>query len=315
GGTAAAIWIADLADSSITKVPRTDSNDFNPMWVGDRVYFLSDRDGSTTLFVYDPASKQARRVLDPGNTEIKSASACADAIVYDRFGSLHIFDLKTGKSRPIAVKVAADLPGVRPKIEKVAKNIQKAGLSPSGTRAVFEARGEILTVPAEKGDARNLTNTTGAAERDPARPPDGKSVGDLSDEPGEYDVHGPAQGGRGEGKKFKLGAAPSFYYNPSWSPKGKKVAYQDKRLNLWCLDVGSGKSTKVDTAPYDDDPPPAALWSPDSKWIAFARSLKNYLYAVFIHSLDTGKTNQVTDGMSDARYPAFDQNAQYLYFP
>ncbi|HJZ91918.1 MAG TPA: PDZ domain-containing protein, partial [Gemmataceae bacterium] len=314
GGTASAVWIADLADSSITKVPRTDSNDFNPMWVGDRVYFLSDRDGPTTLFAYDPSSKQVRRVLDPAGADIKSASACADAIVYDKFGSLHLFDLKTEKSKPIAVKVAADLPGVRPKIEKVAKNIQKAGLSPSGSRAVFEARGEILTVPAEKGDARNLTNTPGAAERDPAWSPDGKSVAYLSDESGEYELHVRAQDGRGEVKKFKLGDAPSFYYNPAWSPDGKKIAYQDKRLNLWCLDVGTGKSTKVDTAPYDDDPPAAAVWSPDSKWIAFARSLKNYLYAVFIHSLDTGKTHQVTDGMSDARYPAFDRNGKYLYF-
>jgi len=314
GGTASAVWIADLADSSITKVPRSDSNDFNPMWVGDRVYFLSDRDGPTTLFAYDAASKQVRRVLDASGADIKSASGCTDAIVYDKFGSLHLFDLKTEKSKPIAVKVAADLPGVRPKIEKVAKNVQKAGLSPSGTRAVFEARGEILTVPAEKGDARNLTNTPGAAERDPAWSPDGKSVAYLSDESGEYELHVRAQDGRGEVKKFKLGDAPSFYYNPSWSPDGKKIAYQDKRLNLWCLDVGTGKSTKVDTAPYDDDPPAATVWSPDSQWIAFARSLKNYLYAVFVHSLDTGKTHQVTDGMSDARHPAFDKNGKYLYF-
>ena len=119
-----------------------------------------------------------KRVLDPGAHDIKSASACADAIVYDRFGTLHLFDLKAEKSRPIPVTVAADLPGVRPKVEKVAKSIQRAGLSPTGTRAVFEARGEILTVPAEKGDARNLTNTPGAADRDPAWSP-GRQVGGV----------------------------------------------------------------------------------------------------------------------------------------
>src|SRR5262245_24749696 len=205
GGTASPIWIADLSDSAVIEVPRADSNDFNPMWVGDRVYFLSDRDGPTTLFAYDPASKEVKRLLDPEAHDIKSESACADAIVYDRFGTLHLFELKAGMSHPIAVRLAADLPGVRAKIEKVNKSIQHAGLSPSGTRAVFEARGEILTVPAEKGDARNLTNTPGAADRDPAWSPDGKSIAYFSDESGEYELCIRAQDGRGEVKRIKLG--------------------------------------------------------------------------------------------------------------
>ncbi len=314
GGTASPVWVADLADSSITKIPRTDSNDFNPMWVGDRVYFLSDRDGPVTLFAYDPASKDVRRALDPGPADIKSASACADAIVFDRLGSLHLLDLKAEKARPISVRVSADLPGVRPRIEKAAKHIHKAGLSPTGARAVFEARGEVLTVPAEKGDVRNLTETTAAAERDPAWSPDGKSVAYFSDESGEYLLHVRSQDGRGEAKRYKLGDAPSFYYNPVWSPDSKRIAYQDKRMNLWYIDLASGKSTKVDTAPYDDDPPPPVAWSPDGKWIAFARSLKNYLWAVFVYSLETGKSTQVTDGMSDARFVAFDKGGKYLYF-
>ncbi len=314
GGTASPVWVADLADSSITKIPRTDSNDFNPMWVGDRVYFLSDRDGPVTLFAYDPASKDVRRALDPGPADIKSASACADAIVFDRLGSLHLLDLKAEKARPISIRVSADLPGVRPRIEKAAKHIHKAGLSPTGARAVFEARGEVLTVPAEKGDVRNLTETTAAAERDPAWSPDGKSVAYFSDESGEYLLHVRSQDGRGEAKRYKLGDAPSFYYNPVWSPDSKRIAYQDKRMNLWYIDLASGKSTKVDTAPYDDDPPPPVAWSPDGKWIAFARSLKNYLWAVFVYSLETGKSTQVTDGMSDARFVAFDKGGKYLYF-
>ncbi len=314
GGTAAPLWIADLADSAITKVPRTDSNDFNPMWVGNTVYFLSDRHGSTTLFAYQPGSQEVRRLLEPEATDIKSASACRDAIVFDRCGSLHLIDLRTEKSHPIPVRVEADLPGVRPKMEKVAKNITKAGLSPSGTRALFEARGEVLTVPAKKGDMRNLTNSSGSAERDPAWSPDGKWLAYLSDESGEYELHIRTQDGRGDVKKFKLGDPPSFYYNPTWSPDGKRIAYQDKRLNVWILNLESGKSTKVDTAPYDDDPPAAPVWSPDGKWLAFSRQLKNYLYAVFLYSLDSGKSQQITDGMSDARHPAFDKGGKYLYF-
>jgi len=314
GGTASPLWIAYLADSSITKVPRKDCNDFNPMWIDNRVYFLSDRDGMTTLFAYEPESKQVRRLLDPGQADIKSASACRDAIVYDRFGTLNLFDLKTEKSKPISVRITADLPSVRTKMEKVAKSIHRAGLSPSGVRAVFEARGEVLTVPAEKGDIRNLTNTPGSAERDPAWSPDGKSLAYLSDESGEYELHIRPQNGLGKVKKLKLGDPPSFYYNPTWSPDGKHIAYQDKRLNVWILDVDSGKSIKVDTAPYDDDPPTAPVWSPDSKWLAYSRQLKNYLYGVFLYSLDSGKKHQVTDGMSDARHAAFDKGGKYLYF-
>ena len=313
GGTASPIWIADLADSSITKLPRTNSNDFNPMWIGDRIYFLSDRDGLTTLFVYDTGTREVRRLLAPEGADIKSASACSDAIVYDRFGSLYLFDLKSEKSKPIPIQVTADLPGVRSKIEKVAKSIQKAALSPSGTRALFEARGEVLTVPAEKGDIRNLTNTPGAAERDPVWSPDGKSIAYFSDESGEYLLHIRAQDGRGKVKTVKLGDKPSFFYNPSWSPDGKRIAYADKRLNLWYVDLESGKSTKVDTAIFEDEPLDA-VWSPDGKWLAYSRVLKNYLNAIFLYSLESGKTHQVTDGMSDARYPEFDRGGKYLYF-
>jgi tricorn protease len=314
GGTASPLWIAYLADSSITKVPRTDSNDFNPMWIGDRVYFLSDRDGPATLFAYEPESKKVRRLLDPGEYEIKSASCCGDSIVYDRFGTLHLFDLKTEKSKAISVRIAADLPGVRSKMEKVAKNIHKAELSPSGARAVFEARGEVLTVPAEKGDIRNLTSTPGCAERDPAWSPDGKSLAYLSDASGEYELHIRPQNGMGKVKKLKLGGAPSFYYDPTWSPDSKRIAYHDKRLNTWIIDVDTGESIKVDTAPYDDDLTSTPVWSPDSKWLAYSRQLKNYLSAVFLYSLDSGKTHRITDGMSDARHVVFDKGGKYVYF-
>src|SRR5262249_26027595 len=160
---------------------------------------------------------------------------------------------------------------------------------------------EILTVPAEKGDVRNLTNTTGAAERDPAWSPDGKSVAYFSDESGEYELHVRPQDGRSEVKRIKLGdGEPSFYYNSVWSPDSKKIAYGDKRLNLWYVDLDTGKSTKVDTAPYDDDLPGPAAWSPDDKWLAYPRQLKNYLSAVFLYSLEAGKTHQVTAGLSSS---------------
>lgn len=146
----------------------TDAGDFNPMWVGSVVYFLSDRDGATALYAYDLGTKGVRRLTDPNGADIKSAAACSDAIVYDKPDGIYLYDIVGEAAKKLAITVRGDLPGVRPRAEKVARQVQNADLSPTGARAVFEARGEILTVPAEKRSARNLTNTPGAADRDPA---------------------------------------------------------------------------------------------------------------------------------------------------
>ncbi len=315
GGLAMPVWIAKLSDSSIEKVPRNGSNDFNPMWVNNRVYFLSDRNGPVTLFAYDPASKKVTQALRNDGLDIKSASAGPGVIAYEQFGSLHLFDVQSGRSQRLEVQVAGDLPGVRPRYEKVNNRIAWAGLSPTGARAVFEARGEILTVPAEKGDIRNLTKTPGVADRFPAWSPDGKRIAYFSEESGEYALHMRDQSGMGEVKKISLGNPPSYYYTPLWSPDSKKIAYTDKRLSVWCLDLEKGTPVRVDSNTYDSpfrqlNP----VWSPDSKWLAYTKQLKNHLRAVFVYSLETGKPHQVTDGMSDARYAAFDKDGKHLYF-
>lgn len=313
GGSTPFVWLVDLATEAVEKIPCSASNDFNPMWVGSKVYFLSDRDGPTTLYAYDLAAKDVQRVLSSYGSDIKSASACADSIAYDRIDGLYLYDLKTAESKKLEVAVRGDLPGVRSRVEKVGKNIQNVGLSPTGARVVVEARGEVLTVPGEKGDTRNLTGSPGVADRDPSWSPDGRSVACFSDESGEYELHVRSQTGLGEVKKYRLGEAPSFYYSPNWSPDGKRIAYGDKRRNLWVLDLDSGKSTKVDTEPRMRGNI-AASWSPDGKWLAYARGLKALTSAVFVYSLDTGKAHQVTDGMSDARTVEFDKAGKYLYF-
>jgi tricorn protease len=237
GGRTSLIWIAQLRDSSTTKIPRDNSNDFNPIWVDQRIFFLSDRQGPTTLFSYDTRSKSVTQALKNDGLDFKYASGGPGAIVIEQFGAIYLYDLKSGKERKLDIRVYADLLQRQPHFIKVAGRIENADLSPTGKRAVFEARGEILTVPAEKGDIRNITNTPGADERSPAWSPEGDRIAYFSDESGEYALYIKNQNGLGEALKIDLGTPGSFFYFPTWSPDGKKIAYTDKRLNLWYVDL------------------------------------------------------------------------------
>jgi len=316
GGQTTPIWIANLADSSITKIPRDNSNDKNPMWVGHAIYFLSDRNGPVTLFAYDLNTKRVTEVVHHTGFDIKSAGAGPGGIVYEQFGSLHLYDFATRTEHEIHVRIAADMPQPSPHFEKIkADDIQSPGISPTGKRAVFEAHGEIFTVPAEKGDIRNLTRSPAVADRDPAWSPDGNSIAWFSDESGEYALHIRDQNGLGSVRKIPLDQPPSFYYSPTWSPDSRKIAYCDKRLNLWYVDLTNGIPAKVDTDYYDEGPSPFnTVWSPDSRWLAYNRILPSFLHVISIYSLDTKKKTRITDGMSDTLYPAFDRSGKYLYF-
>ena len=313
GGTTSRIWLAKLSDSSITKVPRTNSNDFNPMWTGDHVFFLSDRNGAATLFSYDVKSKAVKELVPNKDLDMKSASVGPGAIVYEQFGSIHLYDLKSGKTKPVPIRVQGDLPELRVKLVNVSKRLSNGAVSPNGARAVFAARGEILTVPAEKGNPRNLTNTTGVMERDPQWSPDGKTIAYLSDESGEYALHLRAQSGDGEAVKIEL--KPGFYVALRFSPDSKKIALVDSFNKLWYVDLGTRKQVEVDADYYQMRIGNiAGNWSPDSKWLTYSKVLPNNLSAVHLYSLADAKSTQITDGMSDAASPVFDKDGKYLYF-
>ena len=316
GGQTTPIWIVNLKTLDLVKVPRDNSNDSNPVWVGNSIYFLSDRNGPISLFKYDVASRQVAQVAPNMTYDLKTMQAGPGGLVYEQFGSIHLVDTATSADHTVPIQIHGELPNLAPHLVGIRPDeIQNAALSPTGARAVFEAHGEIFTVPAEKGDTRNLTNTSGVAERDPSWSPDGKTIAYFSDASGEYQLFLHDQTGFKAPAVIDLGPNPSYFYNPAWSPDSKHIAYSDKHLHLWVVDAPTGKPALVDTGIYGGfGSSYGQVWSPDSKWIAYQRDLHNQLHAIFLYSMDTHKSTQVTDGMSDATSPAFDANGKYLYF-
>jgi tricorn protease len=316
GGQTTPVWLVDMKTLDLVKIPRENSNDSSPVWEGNTVYFLSDRNGPVALFSYDTTTKQVQQVVDNHGYDLKTVSAGPGALVYEQFGSLHLYDLATHQEHAVPITIQGDLPALTPRLTAIpAKEVENVAVSPTGVRVVAEAHGDIFTLPGEKGDIRNLTKTPGTAERDPSWSPDGKSIAYFSDASGEYQLYIRDQDGLQPPKVIDLGPDPSYFYSPRWSPDSKHIAFSDKHLRLWYVDAAGGKPIKVDTSLRGGFGPSTEVsWSPDSQWIAYTRDLENQLHAVFFYSLATHTSTQITDGMSNAAHLVFDPNGKYLYF-
>ncbi|HTB90605.1 MAG TPA: PDZ domain-containing protein [Steroidobacteraceae bacterium] len=316
GGQTSQVWLVNMKTLDVEKIPRENSNDSSPVWLGSAVYFLSDRNGSVSLFEYDTATKQVAQVLENHGLDLKTLSAGPGGLVYEQFGSLHLYDPSSRQDQAVSVSIHGELAALEPHLAAVSPEaVESIAVSPTGVRVVAEARGDVFTLPAEKGNVRNLTNTPGSAERDPSWSPDGKSIAYFSDASGEYQLYIRDQGGLQPPKVIDLGPNPSFFYGPHWSPDSKHIAFTDKHLRIWYVDVAGGRPVKIDTGLRGGFGSTTALsWSPDSQWIAYTRDLESELHAVFLYSLATQTATQITDGMSNAANPVFDPNGKYLYF-
>lgn len=324
GGLAGTVRVTTLPGLESVEVPHEAAADFSPVYAGGKVYFLSGRKGHVTIFKYDPVNtkKPVTQALENDGPDIRSLSAEGGTLVYDRLGDIYLYDTATAQSRLVPIEIDADLPEVRPHLESVAAEVEHVTISSTGIRAAVEAHGDIFTVAAKHGPTRDITNTPGTMEREPAWSPDGQSIAYFSDESGLYELHvapqtGNAVAGGAAVKKFPLAKEPAYYFDPKWSPDSKKIVFHDNRLNIYLLDVASGKLTTLEdknvyggfsNGNFD------VAWSPDSKWIAYPRSMKNHLHSLFLYSVDSGQSTQVTSEMAESTEPAFDRDGKYLFF-
>lgn len=316
GGTAARIVLYDTKTHAIEKIPQPEGrcNDTDPAWLDGKVYFRSDRDGEFNLYTFDPASKTVTRLTQYKDFPVLGLSAAAGRVLYEQAGKLHLFEVAGGKTTDLQVGVAADLIEMRPRFVKASKWVRSSSISPSGARAVFDFRGEIVTVPREKGDDRNLTNSPGVHDRWPVWSPDGKQIAWFTEVNGEYQLRVAAQDGRGEPKNFALKGA-GYYSSPAWAPDGKKLSYTDNSRAVWIIDLADGKQTRVDADKlYGPVKVLHHTWSPDSQWLAYTKNTGTFINQIWLYSVKEAKSFPLSDGLADARHPAFDANGKYLYF-
>lgn len=314
GGQNRPIWIMDLASHDVTTPPWEGSKDVDPAWLGDVIYFVSDRDGVGNVWSYDTRSRQLAQQTRFTDFDVKALDAGGGVVVFEQAGYIHELDPASGQSRVVSITAAGDFPWMMPQWKDVANRMADLAISPTGKRIAVEARGEIFTVPAEKGDVRNLTATSGAADIAPIWSPDGRSVAYFSDRSGEYRLYIAPQDGLAAPREIVL-PGPSRPYSPAWSPDGRRIAFQDSHFQLWVVELESGSVKVADTDPhFSADRSIVPVWSPDSRYIAYPKHLRSLYRAIFVHDVQTGEKHQLTDGLADATQPAWDASGKYLWF-
>lgn len=312
GGMADDVWIFDFATKKTINITDNPAQDIIPMWGGDKIYFLSDRDENKrmNLFVYDLNSKATKKLTNFTDFDIKFPSIGKKAIVFENGGELYRFDLATETAEKVIVYIKEDQLGAREELVDVSKNVSNFEISPDGNRALFGARGDVFTVPAKHGQTRNLTATSGVHERNSKWSPDGKWIAYVSDATGEDEIYMVAQDGSQPAQKITTGNE-TYIYTIYWSPDSKKILWADRRQRLRYVDITGKKIVEVAQNPvweYSD-----YTWSPDSKWIAF-RQNEETINRIYLYSLDQKNTFPVTDVWYSSDSPAFSSDGKYLFF-
>jgi tricorn protease len=314
GGQAMPIWIVDLKTKELVKTPQKDGErHVNPVWYKGDVYYISERDYTANIWSYNLKTKQETQITFHKKFDVKNIDANKNGIVYEQGSFLHFLNPETKKTKTLVINVKGDLNYSRTRWMNVSGgNLTNANISPKGKRAIFEYRGEIFTVPKENGTWRNLTNSSGTADRAPIWSPKGDKVAWFSDKNGEYEMVIADQ--NGSNQEFIKLPNPTFYFQPDWSPDGKYIAYTDTNFVIWTINLESKKITKIDADTYAH--PNRTMnpkWSPDSKWIAYAKQNNNSFKSIYAYQISTKKIIQITDPIADAISPVWDASGKYIY--
>ena len=314
GGRTHPIRVLSIADRSEIELPWRDSNDSDPMWVGDIIYFVSDRNFTANLFAYHVRDGKLEQVTRHEDFDIMSASSGPDTVVYEQAGFIHLLDARSGVSRRLRIQVQGDFPWAQPQSKPAGNLLRTVALSADGSRAAIEARGEIFVESGRNVATRNITGSSGAHDRSPAWSPDDRQIAWLSDASGEYQlfVADPSRTARPRALELPL---KGYFSTPVWSPDGRHLALRDNHQTLWTIEIASGRATRVDADTHDEpgqriEP----VWSVDSRWLAYSKNTANHLRAIFLYSIEQRTAHQVTDSTADAIAPAFDRDGRYLYF-
>ena len=313
GGMADDIWIYDFKTKKTTNITNNPAQDIIPMWHGNKIYFLSDRDENKrmNLFVYDLTTKETRQLTHFKEFDCKFPSLGPEAIVFENGGYIYRFDLATEKVEKVPVEILDDMDSGRGGLVNVSDRITNYEISPDGKRALFGARGDVFTVPAKEGPTRNLTQTPGVHERNSKWSPDGKWIAFISDASGEDEIYIMAQDGSGKPIQITTGGE-TYKYQIYWSPDSKKILWADRLQRLRYVDINTKKITEVAKATAWEIRQYA--WSPDSKWIAYARPEEKSMTKIYLYSLEKKATYEVTDGWYESSRPAFSRDGKYLFF-
>lgn len=311
GGRAQDVWIYDLAQNKIDQITDFEGTDNFPLWVGEKIYFTSDRDNKLNLYAYDLTAKQTSQITEFKEFDVLWPARGEGGIVFENGGYIFHLDPQTNQTRKIAIQLLADKPQTRPYYKNVKKFINNFSLSPSGKRALFEARGDLFTAPAKDGNIRNLTDTQGIREMDPMWSPDGKYVVYQSDVTGDYEIY--LIDPLAAEKPIQLTKNnKTWRFPPRWSPDSKFLVFSDKNAHLNLLNVATRKIQKIDESSYSNIG--GYTWSPDSRWIAYHKDGANNLTSVWLYSLDQQQVFQLTSNFTNDHSPAFDPAGNYIYF-
>jgi len=311
GGMADDIWIYDFKTKKIENVTNNIAQDIQPMWAGDNIYFISDRDRIMNLFVYNTSTKQTRKLTNFTDYDIKFPSIGNDAIVFEQAGFIHIFDLKTEKVTQVNIIVNEDMLGSRSQIKDASKFINNINISSDGNRVAIGARGDVWTLPSKKGITKNITSTSGIHERNVAWSPNGKFLAYVSDATGEDEIYIQKQDGSEKPIQITKNA-DTYKYHIVWSPDAKKIAWCDKMNRLQYVDIESKIVTIVDRSVSGEITD--FTWSPDSKWLSYSKPEKMAKSRIYLYEINSKNKTVVTDSWYDCYEPSFSNDGKYLFF-